>query len=206
MATTVGICGGSGAGKTTLAVHVIEQVGTERVSLLAFDAYYRDLSHISMEERRQVNYDHPDSLDQELFIDHLEDLRSGNCIEVPEYDFATHTRTGRSTPVEAREIVLVEGILLFSLDGIHELLDIAVFLDVPEPVRLERRVRRDVVERGRDPDDVRRQFASTVVPMHDEFVQPYRDRAHRVVDVDEQLHDVADELASHVTNLADTTA
>ena len=157
-----------------------------------------------MEERRLVNYDHPDSLDHELFIEHLGHLRSGNDVEIPEYDFATHTRTGRTIPVEAREIVLVEGILLFSLDGIHELLDVAVFLDVPEPVRLERRVNRDVVERGREADDVRRQFAATVAPMHDEFVQPYRDRAHRVIDVDEQLAAVADELASRVRKLVDT--
>ncbi len=204
MATTFGICGGSGAGKTTLAVEVIERVGATRVSLLAFDAYYRDLSHISMEERQLVNYDHPDSLDHELFIEHLGHLRSGNDVEIPEYDFATHTRTGRTIPVEAREIVLVEGILLFSLDGIHELLDVAVFLDVPEPVRLERRINRDVVERGRDADDVRRQFAATVAPMHDEFVQPHRDRAHRVIDVDEQLAAVADELASRVRKLVDT--
>ena len=206
MATTFGICGGSGAGKTTLAVEVIERVGATRVSLLAFDAYYRDLSHISMEERQLVNYDHPDSLDHELFIEHLGHLRSGNDVEVPEYDFATHTRTGRTSPVEAREIVLVEGILLFALPGILELLDVAVFLDVPEPVRLQRRVQRDVAERGRDPDDVRRQFAATVAPMHEEFVQPYRDHAHRVVGVDEHFPDVAEELAFHVAKLVDSAA
>ena len=198
MARLYGICGGSGAGKTTLAVELIRRLGPDRVSALAFDAYYRDLSHLSMPERMQVNYDHPDSLDNELFASHLSDLRNGVSIEVPEYDFATHTRTGHTIPVEARDIVIVEGILLFSFPGIHELLDHAVFIDVPEPVRLERRIRRDVAERGRDADDVRRQFAQFVAPMHDEFVQPHRGAADRVVDVDEDLHAVADELIGEI--------
>ncbi len=181
MTTLIGICGGSGAGKTTLAVELIRRLGTDRVSALAFDAYYRDLSHLTMKERIRVNYDHPDSLDNELFAQHLADLRQGRDIEVPEYDFANHTRTGATILVEAREIVLVEGILLFSFPGIHDLLDYAVFIDVAEDVRLERRIQRDMRERGRDADDVRRQFAEFVAPMHDRFVQPYRDHADLVV-------------------------
>ena len=194
-----GICGGSGAGKTTLAVELIKLLGADRVSGLAFDAYYRDLAHIPMEERKKVNYDHPDSLDNELFAQHLHDLHTGRDIEVPEYDFATHTRTGASIPVPAREIVLVEGILLFSFPGIHELLDCSVFIDVPEDIRLERRIKRDVAERGRDADDVRRQFAAFVAPMHDEHVQPFSDRADRVVGVDEDLRSVAAELVGQLT-------
>lgn len=198
VATLYGICGGSGAGKTTLAVELIRRLGPDRVSVLGFDAYYRDLSHMSMRERMQVNYDHPDSLDNELFAQHLAQLREGRSIEVPEYDFATHTRTGASIRVEARDIVIVEGILLFCFPGIHDLLDHAVFIDVPEEIRLERRVRRDVAERGRDADDVRRQFAEFVAPMHDEHVQPFVDRAHRVVGVDEDLGSVADEVAGQL--------
>ena len=198
MARLFGICGGSGAGKTTLAIQLIQRLGDERVSALAFDAYYRDLSHITMEERKQVNYDHPDSLDNELFAAHLTELRAGRSVDVPEYDFSTHTRTGGATRVEARDVVIVEGILLFSFPGIHDLLDHAVFIDVPEQIRLERRIRRDVAERGRDADDVRRQFAEFVAPMHDEHVQPFRDRAHRVVNVDEDLHRVADEVVGQL--------
>ena len=198
MARLFGICGGSGAGKTTLAIQLIQRLGDERVSALAFDAYYRDLSHITMEERKQVNYDHPDSLDNELFAAHLTELRAGRSVDVPEYDFSTHTRTGGATRVEARDVVIVEGILLFSFPGIHDLLDHAVFIDVPERIRLERRIRRDVAERGRDADDVRRQFAEFVAPMHDEHVQPFRDRAHRVVNVDEDLHRVADEVVGQL--------
>lgn len=198
VAILFGICGGSGAGKTTLAVEVIRQIGFDRVSPLAFDAYYRDLSHITMEERMQVNYDHPDSLDSELFSQHLADLRSGRSVEVPEYDFATHTRTGGSIRVDAREVVLVEGILLFCFPGIHDLLDHAVFIDVPEDIRLQRRVHRDVAERGRDADDVRRQFHEFVAPMHDEFVQPFCERADRVVTVDEDLAEVATGLVGQL--------
>lgn len=198
MARLFGICGGSGAGKTTLAIQLIQRLGDERVSALSFDAYYRDLSHITMEERKQVNYDHPDSLDNELFAAHLTELRAGRSVDVPEYDFSTHTRTGGATRVEARDVVIVEGILLFSFPGIHDLLDHAVFIDVPERIRLERRIRRDVAERGRDADDVRRQFAEFVAPMHDEHVQPFRDRAHRVVNVDEDLHRVADEVVGQL--------
>lgn len=199
MATLFGICGGSGAGKTTLAVELIKLLGADRVSGLAFDAYYRDLSDMPMEDRKQVNYDHPDALDNELFAQHLTDLSEGRSIEVPEYDFATHTRTGASIPVAARDIVLVEGILLFSFPGIHDLLDHSVFIDVPEDIRLERRVTRDVAQRGRDADDVRRQFAAFVAPMHNQHVQPFCDRADRVVGVDEDLTSVANELAGQLT-------
>jgi uridine kinase len=194
VAILLGICGGSGAGKTTLAVEVIRRLGSERVCVLAFDAYYRDLSDFTMQQRMQVNYDHPDSLDNELFAEHLADLRAGRSIDVPEYDFATHTRTGATTRVEAREIVLVEGILLFCFPGIHDLLDHALFIDVPEEIRLERRIMRDVAERGRDADDVRRQFCEFVAPMHDRHVQPYRDRADRIVTVEEDLNVVAEDL------------
>ena len=198
-----GICGGSGAGKTTLAVQLITRLGANSVSALAFDAYYRDLSHLSVEDRGVVNYDHPDSLDNELFAQHLDDLRNGISIDVPEYDFVSHTRTGGVIPVEAREVVVVEGILLFSFPGIHDLLDLAIFIDVPEDIRLERRIRRDVAERGRDPEDVRRQFAATVAPMHDQYVQPHSTLADRVVAVEESLDDVAVELSSAVRTLAD---
>ena len=198
MARLYGICGGSGAGKTTLAVELIRRLGTEEVSAVAFDAYYRDLSHLPMEERVRVNYDHPDSLDNELFAAHLADLRAGRPIDVPEYDFTTHTRTGATIRVEPREIVIVEGILLFSFPGIHDLLDHAIFIDVPEHIRLERRVRRDVAQRGRDADDVRRQFAEVVAPMHDRHVQPFRSRAHRIVSVDEDLDLVADEVVGRL--------
>ena len=194
MTKTCGICGGSGAGKTTLTRHLLERLGPDQVSVVAFDAYYRDQGHLSPPERSLVNYDHPDSLDHERFAADVEALRSGESIASPVYDFATHTRTRDVVMIEARPIVIVEGILLLSFTEIADHLDLAVFIDVPEPIRLERRIRRDVAERGREPDDVRRQFAATVAPMHDTFVEPYRHRAHRTVDIDEEYGPVADEL------------
>jgi len=197
----VGICGGSGAGKTTLVGELIRCLGPDRASAVAFDAYYRDLSHMTMQERMQVNYDHPDSLDLELFVEHLRDLRHGRAVEIPVYDFATHTRPGEVTVVEATEIVLLDGILLLNFSGISSLLDLAVFIDVPEAVRLERRIRRDVRERGRDTEDVHRQFRETVAPMHDRFVQPSAEHADRVVSLDEDLEVVAHELAIEIAAL-----
>ena len=152
-------------------------------SVLAFDAYYRDLSHITMEERRLRNYDHPESLDCDLFAAHLAALKAGDDVQVPVYDFTTHTHDGTYRHVPAAPVVLVEGILLLVFQEIADLLDFTIFLDVPEDERLKRRVLRDTSERGRDVADVNRQFAATVAPMHDEFVQPSKTRADLIVDV-----------------------
>ena len=201
MGIIVGICGGSGAGKTTLVDELIRCCGQDRLSSVAFDSYYRDLSHISMQERMEVNYDHPDSLDHELFIEHLQDLRRGHPVEIPEYDFATHTRTGEVTVVQPNEIVILDGILLLNFKAMRALIDLAVFIDIDENVRLERRAQRDVRERGRDVDDVHRQFWATVAPMHDKFVQPSAVHADLVVTLDEKLETVARELAAEITAL-----
>ncbi len=176
-----GICGGSGSGKTTLTNHVLERVEGREVSVLAFDAYYRDLSHLPLEERHRLNFDHPDSLDDELFVHHLDLLRSGVDVDVPEYDFATHTMTGRFCRVAAAPLLLVEGILLLAFPAVRQRLDYCVFLDAPSDVRLERRMKRDIVERGREPKTVKRQFAATVAPMHAQFVEPYRDLSDLIV-------------------------
>lgn len=168
---------------------------------MAFDAYYRDLSHITMQERMQVNYDHPDSLDHELFVEHLRGLRDARTVEVPVYDFATHTRTGEAIVVEPKPVVILDGILLLNFSEISALLDLAVFIDAPEAVRLERRARRDVLERGRDADDVHRQFWETVAPMHDRFVQPSAKHADRVVALDEKPEAAASELAIEIEAL-----
>ncbi len=203
MARTCGICGGSGAGKTTLTGHLLTAIGGQGASVIAFDSYYRDQGHLTPAARAMVNYDHPDSLDHELFAADVERLRAGSAVDMPVYDFVTHTRTDRTERVEPSDVVIVEGILLLSFPGIAALLDLAVFIDVPEQVRLERRISRDVVERGREPDDVRRQFAATVAPMHDEYVEPYRHLAHRVVALHEDYADVAAELVDTLSPIAD---
>lgn len=195
-----GICGGTGAGKTTLTRRLMERLDPGTASVLAYDAYYRDLSHLPFAERRRRNFDHPDSLDSELFLKHLDALRAGVDVDVPVYDFSTHTLSGRYERVAAAPLVLVEGILLLALAEATERLDYSVFLDVPEELRLQRRVQRDMAERGRPEDHVRRQFAATVAPMHDAYVQPSRRRADRIVaaasvDADQ----LADELATILT-------
>ncbi len=197
-----GICGGSGAGKTTLTRRLLERLDERGASVLAFDAYYRDLSHLPFDERRRGNFDHPDSLDSELFLQHLDALRHGIDVDVPIYDFSTHTHTGRFQRVEAAPLLLVEGILLLAFEDTAARLDYSIFMDVPEEVRLQRRIHRDMTERGRPEDHVRRQFAATVAPMHDAFVQPSRHRADRIV-----AGAGADELAEELmTMLAPATA
>ena len=206
MAHTCGISGGSGAGKTTFTRRLLQELGPGRASVIAFDSYYRDQGHLSPAERSLVNYDHPDSLDHELFAADVNRLRAGSAVDVPIYDFATHTRTKDTVRVEPSGLVIVEGILLLSFPGIVELLDLAVYIDVPEDVRLDRRIRRDVAERGREPDDVRRQFAATVAPMHDRYVEPYRHLAHRILELDEDYGDVARELKARLDPVADNTS
>ena len=197
-----GICGGSGAGKTTLTRCLLERLDERGASVLAFDAYYRDLSHLPFDERRRGNFDHPDSLDSELFLQHLDALRHGIDVDMPIYDFSTHTHTGRFQRVEAAPLLLVEGILLLAFEDTAARLDYSIFMDVPEEVRLQRRIHRDMTERGRPEDHVRRQFAATVAPMHDAFVQPSRHRADRIV-----AGAGADELAEELmTMLAPATA
>lgn len=187
MSFLLGICGGSGSGKSTLAAGVATRLGTEQASLLAFDTYYRDHGHLTPDERAEVNYDHPDSLDLELFTEHLDALRSGNDIEAPVYDFATHTRPGTTLTIEARSIVVVEGILLLAFDDIAERLSLRVFRDCAEELRFSRRLERDIAERGRTAESVTKQFHATVKPMHDVFVQPSAAAADLVIAGDGDL-------------------
>ena len=177
----MGIAGGSAAGKTTLAAGLAARLGT-RLAVLEFDCYYRDHGHLSVEERALVNYDHPDSLDTELFVAHLDDLVEGQAIEAPVYDFATHTRTSVTETVGPCPVVVVAGILILAFPAVRQRLDLVVYVDTPAEVRLKRRIVRDIVERGRTEDSVRAQFAATVAPMHEKWVAPFVSEVDLILD------------------------
>jgi len=167
----IGVAGGSGSGKTTVARAIVDPLDVDAL-LIDADAYYCDLAHLSLEERKQINFDHPDALDIPLLADHLTMLAKGQSIEKPTYDFAAHTRAARTVVVEPRDVVLVDGILLFSDSRLRPLFDIKVFVDVAGDVRFIRRMQRDILERGRGLEDVIDQYLGTVRPMHLEFVEP----------------------------------
>jgi uridine kinase len=168
----IGVSGGTGAGKTTVAQAILSRVGPQRVAFLQHDAYYRDLSHLSLTERAHTNLDHPNALENELLIEHLQQLKRGEPVEVPTYDFVTYVRLPETRRVEPKGAVLVEGLLLFVDPHLRELLDIKVFVDADADLRLIRRLKRDIEERGRTFESVIEQYLNTVRPMHIEFVEP----------------------------------
>ncbi len=194
----IGISGGSGSGKTRLTHELKTTLGSDRVSLLPFDAYYKDLRHLSLDERAAVNFDHPDSLDSEMFGHHLDGLANGLDIAMPVYDFSAHRRLDDLHILPASEIVIAEGILLFAFPELVERFDYTIFRTCPEDVRFARRLERDMVERGRSESSVHDQFETSVKPMHDEFVEPTAGLADRVVDHSEELDEVVSELAARL--------
>ncbi len=177
----VGIAGGSGSGKTSLARELCRELPGGTALRLEHDSYYHDLAHLPSSERTQVNFDHPRSLDNDLLADHLEALQAGRSIPGLSYDFSTHTRRRVTQVVEARPVVIVEGILLFSVPRLLSAFDLRVFVDCPSDLRFIRRLKRDISERGRDVPGVCEQYLGTVRPMHEEFVEPGQAEAHVVV-------------------------
>ena len=177
----VAVAGGSGSGKTSLTRALVDALGVERCAVLDHDSYYRDLSHLPMAQRAEVNFDHPDSLENDLLAAHMASLRAGEAVQRPVYDFATHTRTAATTRVEPRPIVLCEGILLLAVPALRSAFDLRVYVDTPPDVRALRRVQRDIVERGRTVQSVVHQYMQSVRPMHERFVEPARATADLVL-------------------------
>jgi uridine kinase len=167
----VGISGGTGSGKTTLADLILEKIGREKIAYLPHDAYYRDQKHLPIEERAKVNYDHPDSLETELLIEHIEQLKKGHVIEMPQYDFTVHSRKQETLTIKPKRVVLVEGILIFVEKDLRNLFDMKIYVDTDADIRFIRRLTRDVTERGRTVQSVINQYLNTVRPMHLEFVE-----------------------------------
>ena len=176
----IGIAGGSGSGKTTIAESVVERLDN-KVALLQHDAYYRHMPQLTFEERTQVNYDHPDSLETELLVEHLEQLRSGIGIDRPVYDFSEHLRSEQTIRIEPNPVVVVEGILVLADPPLRSELDLKIFVDTSPDLRLARRLERDIEERGRTPDSVISQYFSTVRPMHLEFVEESKRYADLII-------------------------
>ncbi len=177
----IGICGGTGSGKTTIARALVEAVGESNVVLVEQDSYYRNLADMPLDERHQANFDHPDSIDSDMLVNHLVRLKQGLSIEMPLYDFRTHTRSDEIETIEPRPVVIVEGILIFAEPRVLDLLDVRVFVDTPDDIRLMRRLRRDITERGRTFERTLEQYERTIRPMHFEFVEPSKRHADIII-------------------------
>ncbi|RBI63845.1 uridine kinase [halophilic archaeon] len=176
----VGIAGGTGAGKTTVAREITEAV-EDAVTRIPMDNYYQDLSHLDVAEREDVNYDHPSAFEWELLGDHLDALLSGQTIEMPQYDFSVHNRKEETLTVEPTDVVVLEGIFALYDSDVNEMLDLQVYVETDADVRILRRIERDVVDRGRDLEGVIEQYLSTVKPMHEQFVEPTKKHADIII-------------------------
>jgi uridine kinase len=178
---TIGIAGGSGSGKTTVANAILERVGRDRICYLPHDAYYRDLSQLPTTQRMEVNFDHPDSLESDLLIKHIQTLKKWQPIELPLYDFTHHCRTNNFQTVNPQPVILVEGILIFSERTLRNLFDVKIFVDTDSDIRFIRRLQRDITERARTTEHVISQYMNTVRPMHLEFVEPSKRYADIII-------------------------
>ena len=177
----IGIAGGSGSGKTTVAQQILERVGPSRIAFLQHDSYYKDLSGLPPVQRAEVNFDHPESLETELLTAHVEELKNDRSVQVPIYDFAHHSRTDQTFTVQPRGVIIVEGILIFAEPELRKLFDVKIFVDTDPDLRLIRRMQRDISERSRTVESVIKQYMSTVRPMHLEFVEPSKRYADVII-------------------------
>ncbi|RMF58598.1 MAG: uridine kinase [Calditrichaeota bacterium] len=177
----IGIAGGSGSGKTLVAETIYSDLGSNQVVVIAQDSYYRDLSHLPPEERHRQNFDHPDAIDSDLLIDQVQALLDGKAIEQPVYNFVTHTRTEETKHIGPHAIVVLEGILILDNPRLREMMDIKVYVDTDPDIRIIRRLRRDILERGRSMESVIKQYEESVRPMHLQFVEPSKRYADIII-------------------------
>ncbi len=177
----IGVAGGTGSGKTTVANSILDRVGRHRIAHIQHDSYYRDLDCLPPEERARINFDHPDSLETDLLIEHLKQLRAWRAVDVPVYDFTRHCRSNHTAHVEPRRVIMIDGILIFVEKALRELCDIKIFVDTDADIRFIRRLQRDLAERGRTTVWVIEQYLTTVRPMHLEFVEPSKRYADVII-------------------------
>ena len=209
MSLIIGICGGTGSGKTTVANRILESVSASEVVFIQQDSYYRNITDLPLDYRHIANFDHPDALDNDLLVNHVRRLKGGEAVELPLYDFRTHTRMTETRHVESKPIVIVEGILIFADPRLLEQMDIKVFVDTPDDIRFIRRLRRDLDERGRTLESVIEQYVATVRPMHMQFVEPSKRHAdviipeggHNLVSIDLLSGKIRERLARDLTNV-----
>lgn len=200
MVVCVGVAGGSGSGKSTLVARLAERFREVGVCIVRQDDYYLDRSDLTVEERAALNYDHPDAVESALLVEHVRLLKAGQRVSCPRYDFATHSRVGQR-PLEPGRLTIVEGILVLCWPTLRDLMDVRVFVDAPMELRLKRRIKRDVRERGRTEESVRRQFSETVQPMHEEFVEPGRQYAGWLIPGDRPWGREVEDLERHIATL-----
>jgi len=177
----IGVAGGSGSGKTTVVKRILEEIGKDKILLIEHDSYYRDLSHLPLIERTKQNFDHPSSLETELLIRHIEALTEGYKVDIPVYDFAKHTRSDKTRQVSPCKIILIDGILIFSEKQLLKQMDIKIFVDTDDDIRLLRRINRDIIDRGRELESILRQYEQFVRPMFLEFVEPSKRYADIII-------------------------
>lgn len=177
----IGIAGGTGSGKTTVVSKILQNLNANEVNVLSQDNYYHDNTHLSLQEREKLNYDHPKSIDFDLLVKHVQALKNGESIEQPIYSFVTHTRTGNHVLVEPREVLIVEGILVLTSKELLKEFDLKVFVHADNDERLIRRIRGDTQERGRDLEEVLHRYQTTLKPMHDEFIEPSKSYADIII-------------------------
>ena len=197
----IGIAGGTGSGKTTVARAIYDRVGRDRIEWISHDSYYRNFDAHSPEERAKINFDHPDSLETELLTRHLDVLMKGSSVEVPVYDFATHSRKTETQRVEPRKVIIVEGILVLAEPELRKRIDIKLFVDTPADIRFVRRLVRDIETRGRTLTSVVDQYMTTVRPMHEEFVEPSKRYADLIIPEGGENQVALDAIISRVESL-----
>jgi len=197
----IGIAGGTGSGKTTVARSIYDTVGRDRIEWISHDSYYREFEGLAIEQRHRVNFDHPDSLESELLARHIDVLCKGSAVDIPIYDFTTHSRKSETQRVESRKVIIVEGILVLAEVELRKRIDIKLFVDTPADIRFVRRLVRDVRSRGRTLESVVEQYLTTVRPMHDEFVEPSKRYADLIIPEGGENKVALDAIVSRVEHL-----